>query len=55
MYIYRQICYLLHWTTSLVVYLVLWLIALYTTVVRFSYYQSSQRENEYLSRLHLYA
>jgi len=39
MYIYSQICYLFHWTTSFVVYFVGWLLTLYTTVVRFSFNQ----------------
>jgi len=39
MYIYSQICYLFHWTTSFVVYLVCCVTALYTKVVRFSFNQ----------------
>jgi len=39
MYIYCQICYLFHRTTSFVVYVVGAVITLYTTVVRFSFNQ----------------
>jgi ABC-type protease/lipase transport system fused ATPase/permease subunit len=39
MYIYCQICYFFHWTTSFVVYVVGAVITLYTMVVRFSFNQ----------------
>src|SRR6056300_468877 len=43
MYIYSQLCYLFHWTTSFVVYLVCCVTPLYTKVVRFSFNQRSRR------------